>query len=177
MKKQLLQFMTIDKWMMVLAAGVFLLVLSMTGTSKAEEHTESVTNNTLTQGVQDEELTDYQEKMEERLIETLQNVEGVGKVQVMITLKSSSEQVVEKDESVETRTAGDDNSSVNKQTTVLIDNGQSPYVVKEIMPQIEGVAIVAEGGEDAVVKSEIYEVVQALFDISVHKIKVLKGNF
>ena len=41
---------------------------------------------------------------------------------------------------------------------------------------VEGVAIVAEGGDNAVVVRNITEVVQALFDVDSHKIKVIKGN-
>ena len=42
--------------------------------------------------------------------------------------------------------------------------------------KVEGVAIVAEGGDNAVVVRNITEVVQALFDVDSHKIKVIKGN-
>ena len=41
---------------------------------------------------------------------------------------------------------------------------------------VEGVAIVAEGGDNAVVVRNITEVVQALFTVDSHKIKVIKGN-
>lgn len=41
---------------------------------------------------------------------------------------------------------------------------------------IEGVAVVAECGENAVMVRNITEVVQALFDVDSHKIKVIKGN-
>ena len=41
---------------------------------------------------------------------------------------------------------------------------------------VEGVAIVAEGGDNAVVVRNITEIVQALFNVDSHKIKVIKGN-
>lgn len=41
---------------------------------------------------------------------------------------------------------------------------------------VEGVAVVAEGGDNAVIVRNITEVVQALFDVDSHKIKVMKGN-
>ena len=41
---------------------------------------------------------------------------------------------------------------------------------------VEGVVIVAEGGDNAVVARNITEVVNALFDVDSHKIKVIKGN-
>ena len=42
--------------------------------------------------------------------------------------------------------------------------------------KVEGVAVVCEGGDNAVTVQSITEVVQALFDVKPHKIKVIKGN-
>ena len=41
---------------------------------------------------------------------------------------------------------------------------------------VEGVVVVAQGGDNAVVVRNITEVVQALFNVDSHKIKVIKGN-
>lgn len=42
--------------------------------------------------------------------------------------------------------------------------------------EIEGVVVIADGGGNAVVVRNITEVVQALFDVDSHKIKVIRGN-
>lgn len=177
MKPSFFKSMTIEKWMMLLAAGIFLIVLSFSTTPKTKmvqsDEAQTVSNNEQ----ENIQMSQYQKTLEKNLMETLQKVKGVGKVNVMITLKSSSEKVVNKDEQTETRTGSQDSVSSDKQTTVLTNDSQTPYIIKEIMPEIAGVIVVAEGGEDAAVKNEIYEAVQALFDISFHKIKVLKGNF
>ncbi len=41
---------------------------------------------------------------------------------------------------------------------------------------VEGVAVIAEGGGNSVVVRNIIEVVQALFPVESHKIKVIKAN-
>lgn len=41
---------------------------------------------------------------------------------------------------------------------------------------VEGIAVIAEGGDNPVVIQNIIEVVQALFDVESHKIKVIKAN-
>lgn len=41
--------------------------------------------------------------------------------------------------------------------------------------RIEGVVVIADGGGDSVIVRNITEVVQALFDVDSHKIKVIKG--
>ena len=105
---------------------------------------------------------DYISRMERNLETLLAEIEGAGKVRVMITVQESETLVVEKDQSGES------------EKTIYEDNSGSsiPYVVKTIYPKIEGVVVIAEGANTGKVKQHITEAIQALFDISVHKIKV-----
>lgn len=41
-------------------------------------------------------------------------------------------------------------------------------------PEIEGVLVIAQGGENAVVVQNITEAIQALFGVEAHKIKIMK---
>lgn len=82
-----------------------------------------------------------------------------------------------------------------KQTTLDNDNGTALEMrLETILSQVEGcgevcamitvddrdtvqgVAISAQGGDKSVVVKEITDVVQALFGIEMHKIKVMKGK-
>ena len=111
--------------------------------------------------------------------DTLECVEGVGKVKVMITLKSSEEKVVEKDITEEDRKGGSrvsedrslSHTSIYEQKS---DGTQTPYVSKEMVPEIEGMVIAADGGDDPVVVKNLTEAVQALFGVEAHKIKIMK---
>ena len=47
-------------------------------------------------------------------------------------------------------------------------------MIKEMEPEIEGVLVAAEGGDNENVANEITQAVQVLFNIPVHKIKVVK---
>ncbi len=42
--------------------------------------------------------------------------------------------------------------------------------------EVEGVVVITDGAENAMVVKNITDVVQALFDVDSHKIKVMKGN-
>ena len=42
--------------------------------------------------------------------------------------------------------------------------------------QVEGIVVLADGAKSAVVMKNITEVVQALFDVDAHKIKVIRNN-
>ena len=54
------------------------------------------------------------------------------------------------------------------------DGSQTPYITSETFPEIRGVLVVAEGGDNPVLVQQIQEAVMALFHVEAHKIKVLK---
>ncbi|MCM1192483.1 MAG: stage III sporulation protein AG [Butyrivibrio sp.] len=128
---------------------------------------------------------EYAATLEKRLTEALADMADVGKVRVMITLKSSGELVVEREtpvsRSVTTETDAQGgtrtvNTSETGESVVYSTEGSSstPYVVKTYAPEIEGVLVVAEGAGSGTVNRTVTEIVQALFHIDAHKVKVVK---
>lgn len=124
-------------------------------------------------------------RMEAELGDILSKVEGVGSVQVAITLETTGKKTVEKDvpdsSSSLSATTGDGSqesvsASAEEKTvyTTESDGAQVPYVVSETLPQVRGVLVIAEGGGDPVIIEEIQEAVMALFHLEAHKIKVMK---
>ncbi len=127
----------------------------------------------------------YVRNLEQRLTDILSKMADVGKVQVLITLKSSEELIVEKEQPISrsntseqdaaggSRTVNEMNSEEN---TVYRTDGSSsePYVVKTLTPTIEGVLVVAEGAGSGTVSRTIVEIVQTLFGVDAHKVKVVK---
>ena len=128
----------------------------------------------------------YEEQLEKRLSAILSQVAGAGRVEVMVTLESRGERIVEKDTPESRKSVEETDSSGGSRTTDEQDwgeetvyyedgsGGKSPYVVKELEPNIEGVLVLAEGGGSAVVRQELLEAVQALFPIEAHKVKIMK---
>ncbi len=125
------------------------------------------------------------EELEERLELILGQVEGIGRTEVMITLKSDGQQIVEKDlerqegkEESQNEGNADSSSQINSnESTVYQKDSQGneiPYVVERISPEISGVLVIAQGGGDPVIANEITEAVMALFGVEAHKIKVMK---
>lgn len=65
----------------------------------------------------------------------------------------------------------------NEETTVYTTNeagDKIPYVIKTVEPIVEGVTVVAQGGDNPAIQKNISEVIQALFHLEVHKIRVVK---
>lgn len=137
-----------------------------------------------TQAVTAGSMEEYAAYLEGKLKKMLESVRGVGEVEVMITLESSEERIVEKDMTAErsqteeqdsaggTRTVSSSNTGYQ---TVYQEGSQgSPFVVKTITPKVEGVLVVAEGAGKGNMTGEITQVVQALFGVEAHKVKVLE---
>lgn len=63
-----------------------------------------------------------------------------------------------------------------EENTVYRTEGSTsePYVIKTLPPQVEGVVVVAEGAGNGTVNRTIVEIVQALFGVEAHKVKVVK---
>ena len=187
-KKFSLKNLRKDQLLILLLTGILLMVIAVPAGKKKENMSSASNDNTgksvngTSAGTDEEAYTAY---LEDRLSRTLSQIEGAGEVKVMITLKSSAEKVLDKDTESDQETVTEEDSQggtrqSSKNTVYRTDsesNSQgsgSPYVSKELSPKIEGVVVIADGGENAVVKENISSAVQALFDIEPHKIRIMK---
>lgn len=169
---------------LLVLAGVMLLVLSLpSGDSKPEREEEvesSGEGDALFQAMEK-----YAKRQGEATAEILSKVEGIGKVEVMLTLASSEEKItlqndsLTKNDSSEQDQAGGSRKGSEyqlKEESILVkqDGEESPYVVQVHSPEIEGVVVVAQGIDSSKKEAEIIEAIQALFQVEPHKIKVMK---
>lgn len=128
---------------------------------------------------------DERKKLEDDLKRILLQVDGVGEVDVAVTMESTGRKLVEKDvplsESSVDETGNGTNSKKesknSEEATVYLENAdgtKAPYVIEETMPVVRGVLVVAQGADDPQVVAEIKEAAMALFHLEAHKIKVMK---
>lgn len=156
-----------EQLLILVLLGLLLAVIAVPA-ENGEKAAEMPENGTV-QGAAGEEAADYESRMEQKLEELLMQVEGVGRVQVMLTFEGSGERRVEKDVSSSDRES--------REETVYKEEGSSgrvPYVTWETNPKAAGVLIIAEGGGNSRIRQEILEAAQALFGIEAHKIKIMK---
>ncbi len=118
--------------------------------------------------------------LEERLENVLSTMEGVGEVSVMLTFHSSDERIILKDEesssSEDIGTEEQSNQTQQSEMTVFYtdqEGNELPYETTVLYPKVEGVVVVAQGADNPVIVVQITEVVQALFDLEIHKIRVV----
>ncbi len=113
-------------------------------------------------------ITSYQSELENKLENTIKNIKGAGKTNVIITTDGTSSEEVLK-ESVTTYENG-----VKKTTeSVVMVNGK-PYVLKTHNPKIVGVVVVCQGANDLSVKLAITEILTTTLHVDCENIKILK---
>ncbi len=200
-KKGLEKYFRRDNLLILVLAGILLFIIALPTSdgekadSGMKEKTKALSGETLqtgdgqTPGINPGTGTDedYAAAMEQRLTEALADMAGVGKVRVMITLKSSRGLVVEKEEQMEQSSVKETDSqggsrisdqASREETVVRSTDGSNsePYVVKSYVPEIEGDLVEAEGAGSGTINRTVTEVVQALFGVEAHKVKVVKMN-
>lgn len=200
-----------EQWLLLILAGAALMLLAMPGKKERaggksfyESGQETRGEELLISGEEEEKeaavwggqdsvkaagsSTDsYEVQMEARIKEILKNVDGVGKVDVMVVLKSSEEKVIRVDQNTSSSVTREQDSgggqreisqSDKEETTIMTGTGGTgqgqPVIEKEIYPEISGIIISASGGGSPQIKAEISEAMEALFGLPAHKIKVLK---
>lgn len=133
--------------------------------------------------VQSGSSTEYEKQLNTELKSILEQIQGVGRVSVMIYFDSGEEQVpaLNTNNSTTSTTESDNeggkrqNTQKNDGTTVVITNDGSksePLIIKTNKPKITGVCVVAEGAEHKVIALSISKAVVNLFEIPDNKVTV-----
>lgn len=151
--------------LLVIVAGLLLLLLP--DSKKTTQSSESLS-------VSREE--DFSvEALEEKLENTLSEIDGAGQVLVMLTVESGMKRVLAQDGSVEQ----DDSTAQRETETVVVSTGsgtQDVVLVQQIYPQFQGALVVATGGGDPAVRLKLTEAVAALTGLGADKISICKGK-
>lgn len=156
----------IPKWlhkyrypMVILLVGLVLLTLP------GKENTQNIqdTSTVITQ----------QPDTGQRLAQILTQIEGVGKVNVMLTVAESEKTLYQSDEDI---TTGDNSSSVRQETIIIYDSNrnQQALITQVISPKYQGAVIVCQGADIPTVKWAIVEAVSKATGLGANQISVLK---
>jgi len=111
---------------------------------------------------------------EVRLTEILSEIDGVGKVHVMITYygTTTSEIAFEKKQNI---FSSHDETETSEENSV-ITSGDSPVVTGITYPKAKGVVVIAQGAGDVRVRKNITDAVVAALEVASYKVCVLEGK-
>lgn len=185
----------ISNILFVIGMGMLFIVLGntvFTGIPKSISIMENKSSNTskiINEESQSyEKSKSYEEIMEERVEKIFSKMEGVGKVQVMITTSYGKEVHIAEDINSSYSMTNEEDSqggrreikSEDVQSTIVMQNTGSgstqPIVLKEKQPEIQGILILAEGGDDPRIKQQLTAASETLLGVPAHKVQVFKMN-
>lgn len=139
--------------------------------NNTEEKTKMPVNAETTTAVSVLSINDIQSEIEKQLEEMIKNVHGAGNVRVMVSLSSSGEYIYAENSKKENN--GDKQLQDNEIVIYESDNGSDEGLIVSVKsPEISGVAVVCDGGNSSVVRSEITELVTSLFGIGADRVYV-----
>ena len=180
----------LEKASIIFLLGIFFLLVATPVSGFAEKKkTVKTSDNKMISNESDKvsessQNNAYIDELENKLEQTISGMEGAGEVLVMITCKDTGEKILDKNQPYESESEkvkedgkeSEHTSIHSDQETVLIDQegDTTPIVVLEKYPEVEGVVVVCEGGDNSALALRIKEAVQALFNIDAHKIVVCK---
>ena len=128
----------------------------------------------------------YEQALERRLEEVLSLVDGAGKVRVLVSFAQGRETVFAVDRNTSNSRSQEEDSeggtryqssqSSQDKTLIITDRAgvDRPLVVKEVPPVIGGVIIIAEGGDNVVVRDALIRATSALLGIDINRVQVMK---
>ena len=143
------------------------------------------TTNTVSQTNQIQSMEET--NLETKLEEILSQIQGVGEVKVLLNYSESSEVVAMYNETSKTSNTEETDTSggtrkiqetdTQKDIIYQEDNGEkTPITQKIVQPKIEGAIITAKGANQADVKANIIQAVEAVTGLATHKIQVFEMN-
>lgn len=113
------------------------------------------------------------ENIETALVSILKQIDGVGNVELLLTLENNGETVYQADSEIAIQENGQD----CKEQIVLVtdaDRNQTGLVKKHISPTYRGAVVVCSGGDDPIVKLAVTQAVMRATNLNADQICVLK---
>lgn len=163
-------FIVKNKMKLIIASGMIgILLIAATSMFSSSDHTQEQTEEQM-----QTDWSAYKDDLEQELTDVISAIDGVGACEVMITLNETNENVYAQNSSEKTE---EDKSEYESEYVIHNgENGDDPILIKQYFPQVKGVVVVCEGGDDVRVKENVVNSVTALFNISSNRISVSKIN-
>lgn len=161
-------------------AGIALILISDLLPSSASK------NGSGTSGTGITTTSAYAKQLESELSGIVGQIDGVGRIRVMVTVESGVQYVYEQNQKStdDTSVTSQNDGSTQKQTNtgseanpVIVQNnsgGQQALIKTELQPTIMGVVIVCDGGDNPVIQENITNTVMSALNVSADHISVCK---
>lgn len=114
------------------------------------------------------------EETEKRMAEVLGTINGVGRVRIMLTLRSGSTLRLAEDSTISDSTGGQTKQEKQVLTVNRGSGRQEVVVTQQLYPTYQGAVVVCEGAGSSTVRLAVVNAVSVLTGLSSDKISVVK---
>lgn len=152
------------KLSLCLAAGIVLMTISSGGKTTSPQAKEA-TAEPLFLDYYSEEVA-----LEEKLVAIFSAVKDAGKVSVALTFEEGTESIFA-EESNETLSENESETS-----SALAEINDTPVLIKQRLPKVRGLVIVAQGAGNPLVKERLYEAASSLLGLTSAQIAIIEGD-
>ena len=174
----------------VIIIGIIIIIAGNSFLGKGNSKTETQPPNqkvdveTVAKGAESIDNSELETKIER----ILSQIEGAGKVSVLITYLSGKEivpatEVKKTENTTNEKDTGGGTRNINQNDyenkVVYVEEqggGKKPVVIKELQPEVKGVVVVADGAGDIDVRESIIRAIQVLTGVPAHKVQVFGRN-
>jgi stage III sporulation protein AG len=177
----------IENTAIVIIVGIILIIAgSALFSGKPQGSQQEPKKTTGTEEVMKQNTSSVGDTTETRLRTLLSQIQGVGRVDVMITYTAAGENVPAYDSSKKTSRTDEKDSEggtrnmteeESENTMVYEDSptgGKTPVILKKLNPEVKGVLVVAEGADSVTVRERIVNAVRVVLDIPAHRVEVIQ---
>ncbi|BCI60509.1 hypothetical protein [Solibaculum mannosilyticum] len=162
-------------------AGMVLILLSSFWPKSETATKNEETTTTMT-------TSEYTDLLQQRLASIVNSIEGVGQSEIMVTLETGVQNIYANQEQKNTDKSqditGENTTRIQErqdveQNVILVDDpegGEKALIKTQLEPQIKGVVVVCQGGDDPVVQTRISQAITTALDISSKRVCVTKRS-
>ncbi len=167
----------------ILIAGIAGMVLILLSSFWPKSETTKAKQEATTTAMTTSEYTDL---LQQRLASIVNSIDGVGKSEIMVTLETGVQNIYANQEQKNTDKSqdmtGENTTRIQErqdveQNVILVNDpegGEKALIKTQLEPQIKGVVVVCQGGDDPVVQKRISQAVTTALDISSKRVCVTK---
>ena len=147
----------------VIVLIIGLILMAVPGTT---QNTDSVETTTVNENI-------HEATLEEKLASILSQVDGAGKVQVILTAAAGEEIIYQTNNDL---TSNDESNSTDVDTVTITDSERNQTgLIRQVNPPIyQGAIVVCQGADDPTVQLAIVDAVSKLTGLGANRISVLK---
>lgn len=139
--------------------------------------------------VQAEPSVQAARELESQLLRVLQEMEGVGRVELLITMEGTGESIYATEEQEQRNSESiysDDgavqsiqNSHSTEQNYLLVENQEGQrqaLLISRSEPQVKGVIVICDGADNPIVREAVTEAVKTVLNITSNRVYVAKAK-